>query len=162
MRSSTPGYPGNHVFTKVADNFDTYLDSLFIDLDMAEDVWADVVDSDARDPWRRTVEEWLDTELPAWRAEDPPRRIRSSARLSDARREAGVAGSGSLEPSSGSITMRLSGRWLAMRAPADRVRADKAYAGRKRRAYLRPWGIRCTLSARYEATVLVAAINEWL
>lgn len=78
-----------------------------------------------------------------------------------------------------------------------RVRADKAYASRKNRAYLRCRGMRCTipdkadqvrnrrkrgssggrppkfghravatrydkLAVRYEATVLVAAINEWL
>ncbi|WP_327248480.1 SMI1/KNR4 family protein [Streptomyces sp. NBC_01320] len=64
-----PGYLGSHVFTKVADNFDAYLDSLFIDPDMAEDAWADVADGDPSDPWRRTVEEWLDKELPGWRAE---------------------------------------------------------------------------------------------
>ncbi|MFE9046224.1 SMI1/KNR4 family protein [Streptomyces sp. NPDC007818] len=35
-----PGYLGSPVFTKVADNFDAYLDKLFIDSDMAEDAWA--------------------------------------------------------------------------------------------------------------------------
>ncbi|QIP83279.1 SMI1/KNR4 family protein [Streptomyces sp. Tu 2975] len=64
-----PEYLGDHVFTKAADNFDAYLDSLFIDPDMAEDAWADVAESDPSDPWRRTVEEWLDKELPTWRAE---------------------------------------------------------------------------------------------
>ncbi|MEY9850006.1 hypothetical protein [Streptacidiphilus sp. MAP5-3] len=66
---SHPGYLGNHVFTKVADEFDAYLDSLIIRPDMAEDAWADVADSDPSDPRRRTVEEWLDKELPGWRAE---------------------------------------------------------------------------------------------
>ncbi|RVU15274.1 SMI1/KNR4 family protein [Streptomyces antnestii] len=64
-----PGYVGNHVFTKVADNFDAYLDGLFIDPEMAEDAWADVADSDPSDLWRRTVEEWLNRELPNWRTE---------------------------------------------------------------------------------------------
>jgi hypothetical protein len=64
-----PGHLGDHVFTKVADSFDTYLDDLFVDPDMAEDAWTDVADSDPSDPWRRTVEEWLDKELPTWRAE---------------------------------------------------------------------------------------------
>ncbi|WP_340557136.1 SMI1/KNR4 family protein [Streptomyces sp. GSL17-111] len=64
-----PGYLGNHVFTKVADNFDAYLDSLFVDTDIAEDAWADVAGDDPSNPWRRTVEEWLDKELPGWRAE---------------------------------------------------------------------------------------------
>ncbi|MEU3304535.1 SMI1/KNR4 family protein [Streptomyces sp. NPDC006678] len=64
-----PGYLPRGVFTKVADNFDTYLDSLVVEPDLAEDTWADVVDSDDTDPWRRTVEEWLDKELPGWRPE---------------------------------------------------------------------------------------------
>ncbi|MEU8763195.1 SMI1/KNR4 family protein [Streptomyces sp. NPDC048659] len=54
-----PGYLGHHVFTKVAEDFDTYLDGLFIDPDQAEDAWADVAACDPSDPWRRTVEEWL-------------------------------------------------------------------------------------------------------
>ncbi len=64
-----PGYLGNHVFTKVADTFDAYLDSLFVDPDTARDTWADVADSDTSDRCRRSVEEWLDKELSAWSAE---------------------------------------------------------------------------------------------
>ncbi|MET8241177.1 hypothetical protein ABZU88_32540 [Streptomyces sp. NPDC005245] len=48
-----------------------HLDSLFIDPGMAEDAWADVADSDPSDPWRRTVEQWLDKELPAWTMRKP-------------------------------------------------------------------------------------------
>ncbi|MFI0928584.1 SMI1/KNR4 family protein [Streptomyces sp. NPDC021012] len=64
-----PEYLGSHVFTKVAEDFDTYLDSLFIDPDTAEGVWADAAECDPSDPWRRTIEEWLDKELPGWRIE---------------------------------------------------------------------------------------------
>ncbi|MFC9341620.1 SMI1/KNR4 family protein [Streptomyces sp. NPDC057020] len=64
-----PGYLSKGVCAHVAGSFDTYLDGLVIDPDFAEDAWADVVDSDSTDPWRRTVEEWLDKELPGWRAE---------------------------------------------------------------------------------------------
>lgn len=64
-----PGYLPRGAFTKVADDFDAYLDSLVVEPDLAEDAWADVVESDATDPWRRTVEEWLDKEMPGWRAE---------------------------------------------------------------------------------------------
>jgi hypothetical protein len=55
--------------TKVADDFDAYLDSLVIDPELAADTWADVADSDFTDPWRRTVEEWPDKDLPGWRLE---------------------------------------------------------------------------------------------
>ncbi|MEU3838419.1 SMI1/KNR4 family protein [Streptomyces sp. NPDC028635] len=64
-----PGYLSKGVFTKVADDFDAYLDSLVVDPDLAEDTWAEVVDTDSTDPWRRAVEECLDKELPGWRAE---------------------------------------------------------------------------------------------
>ncbi|MFD5890564.1 SMI1/KNR4 family protein [Streptomyces sp. NPDC060334] len=64
---SWPGYLSKGVFTKVADGFDAYLDSLVIDPELAADTWADVADSDSTGPWRRTVEEWLDKDLPGWR-----------------------------------------------------------------------------------------------
>jgi hypothetical protein len=67
------------------------------------------------------------------------------------------------------------------RTRPDRVLADKAYGSRANRAYLRRRGIRCTilekadqvrnrtnkggaggLAVRYEATLHIAAINEWL
>ncbi|MFD4370749.1 SMI1/KNR4 family protein [Streptomyces sp. NPDC058486] len=64
-----PGYLSNSVFTKVADDFDAYLDSLVVDPDLAQDTWADVAGGDSTDPWRRTVEQWLDKELPGWRGE---------------------------------------------------------------------------------------------
>ncbi|MBT2471747.1 SMI1/KNR4 family protein [Streptomyces sp. ISL-66] len=66
---SWPGYLSTNIFTKVADGFDAYLDSLVIDPELAANTWADVADRDSTDPWRRTVEEWLDKDLPGWRAE---------------------------------------------------------------------------------------------
>lgn len=64
---SWPGYLSKGVFTKVADSFDAYLAVLVVDPELAADTWADVVDSDSTDPWRRTVEEWLDKDLQGWR-----------------------------------------------------------------------------------------------
>lgn len=64
-----PGYLSSGVFAKVADDFDAYLDSLVIDPELAADTWADVIDSGSTDSWRRTVEGWLDKELPGWRAQ---------------------------------------------------------------------------------------------
>ncbi|MFE2095277.1 SMI1/KNR4 family protein [Streptomyces sp. NPDC059460] len=64
-----PGRLHQGVFTKVADDFDSYLSSLVVDPETAEDAWADVVDCDVSDPWRQTVEAWLDKELTGWRAE---------------------------------------------------------------------------------------------
>ncbi|WDN56036.1 SMI1/KNR4 family protein [Streptomyces clavuligerus] len=63
------GYLGRAVFTKVADGFDAYLDGLFIDPGLAQDIWGDVRGGDASDPCRHVVEEWLDKDLPGWRAE---------------------------------------------------------------------------------------------
>lgn len=50
------------------------------------------------------------------------------------------------------------------RTTPDRVRADKAYGSRANRSYLgRRRATRYDkLAVRYEATVLVAALNEWL
>jgi len=65
-----PGWAGLHqedAFVKVADDFDAYLASLLIDPDMAELTWTDVANMDSADPWRRTVEQWLDNGLPSWR-----------------------------------------------------------------------------------------------
>lgn len=64
-----PGRLQQGVFTHVADDFDSYLDSLAIDPELAEDTWNDVSDSDPTDPWRRTVEEWLDKDMPGWRGQ---------------------------------------------------------------------------------------------
>ncbi|MGW5688540.1 SMI1/KNR4 family protein [Nonomuraea sp. NPDC003754] len=67
-----PGWTGRRqrgLFAKVADDFDAYLDSLRIDPDMAESTWGDVADADPADPWRRTVEAWLDNGLPDWRGQ---------------------------------------------------------------------------------------------
>jgi hypothetical protein len=63
------GYLTQGVFTQVAEDFDAYLASLFVEPELAEDTWADVADSDPADPWRRTVETWLDADLPSWRDE---------------------------------------------------------------------------------------------
>jgi hypothetical protein len=52
----------------LADDFDAYLDGLFIDPDVAEDVWSDYAGQDPADPWRRVVEQWLDVGLPGWRS----------------------------------------------------------------------------------------------
>lgn len=66
---SWPGRLQHGVFTQVADDFDTCLAGLVLTSETAEDVWADVADCDASDPWRLTVEAWLDRELTGWRAE---------------------------------------------------------------------------------------------
>ncbi|MFF9914908.1 hypothetical protein [Streptomyces sp. NPDC013457] len=64
-----PEHLSKGVFTKVTDDVNAYLDSLVVDPEATEDTWTDVVDSDFTDPWRQTVEEWLDKDLPGWRAE---------------------------------------------------------------------------------------------
>jgi hypothetical protein len=52
----------------VAADFDTYLDGLFIEPQVAEDVWSDHAHQDPADPGRRVVEQWLDNGLPGWRS----------------------------------------------------------------------------------------------
>jgi SMI1 / KNR4 family (SUKH-1) len=49
----------------LADDFDAYLDSLFIEPGAAEDEWSDAAGLDPADPWRRVVERWLDLGCPA-------------------------------------------------------------------------------------------------
>jgi hypothetical protein len=67
-----PGWTGlrqRGLFTKVADDFDTYLDSLRIDPGMAELSWSDVAGAPPADPWRLSIEAWLDDGLPGWRGQ---------------------------------------------------------------------------------------------
>ena len=64
-----PGRLQQGVFTHVADDFDSYLDSLVIDPELADDAWNDVSDSDPTDLWRRAVEERLDKDMPGWRGQ---------------------------------------------------------------------------------------------
>jgi hypothetical protein len=53
----------------LADDFDAYLDSLFIDPTDAADIWSDYAHQDPADQWRRVTEQWLDLGLPGWRSE---------------------------------------------------------------------------------------------
>lgn len=53
----------------LADDFDAYLDGLFLDPDVAKEMWSDAADQDPADPWRQVVEQWLDSGLPGWRRE---------------------------------------------------------------------------------------------
>ncbi|MFI6937721.1 SMI1/KNR4 family protein [Streptomyces sp. NPDC050418] len=64
-----PGYMSQGVFAEVADSFDDFLDRLIVDPDLAEHSWSDVAEREPTDPWRLTVEEWLDKEVPQWRDE---------------------------------------------------------------------------------------------
>jgi hypothetical protein len=48
-------------------DFDAYLDGLFIEPQVAEDVWSDHAQQDLAEPRRRLVEQWLDDGLPGWR-----------------------------------------------------------------------------------------------
>ncbi|WP_329243115.1 hypothetical protein OG417_45335 [Actinoallomurus sp. NBC_01490] len=50
------------------ENFNEYLDALFIDEDRSDWAWEYYVgDAQPTDLWRRTIEEWLDPGLPGWR-----------------------------------------------------------------------------------------------
>jgi hypothetical protein len=53
----------------LADDFDAYLDGLFIDPADAADVWSDSAIQDPAGPRRRVVEQWLDLGLPGWRSQ---------------------------------------------------------------------------------------------
>jgi SMI1 / KNR4 family (SUKH-1) len=67
-----PGWTGlatSDMSGVLADDFDAYLDGLFIDPDLAEDVWSDNAGQDPADPWRRVIEDWLDGGLPGWRGQ---------------------------------------------------------------------------------------------
>ena len=67
-----PGWTGlgtSDMSGVLADDFNAYLDGLFIDPDLAEDVWSDSAHQDPADPWRRVIEHWLDGGLPGWRGQ---------------------------------------------------------------------------------------------
>jgi hypothetical protein len=69
-RSGRPAWTGQRQtdwFDVVAEDFDAYLDCLFVDDYSAKDCWYGVWGLDPADPVRRTVEEWLDHEVPQWR-----------------------------------------------------------------------------------------------
>jgi SMI1 / KNR4 family (SUKH-1) len=68
-RPAWTGQPTHDMAEVLADDFDAYLDSLFIEPDAAEDEWSDAVGLDPADPWRRGVAQWLDLGLPGWRSE---------------------------------------------------------------------------------------------
>jgi SMI1/KNR4 family protein SUKH-1 len=70
--SGLPAWTGRrprNLWSVLAEDFDAYLDGLFIDLDDAEDEWSDAAGLDPADPWRRVTEQWLDLGLPGWRSE---------------------------------------------------------------------------------------------
>jgi hypothetical protein len=65
-----PEWTGLHtrnLWGVLAADFDAYLDGLFIEPQVAEDVWSDHAHQDLAEPRRRVVEQWLDDGLPGWR-----------------------------------------------------------------------------------------------
>jgi hypothetical protein len=65
-----PAWAGLHtgnLWGVLAEDFDAYLDGLFIEPQVAEDVWSDHAHEDLAEPRRRVVEQWLDDGLPGWR-----------------------------------------------------------------------------------------------
>lgn len=64
---SWTGLTEHDIFTVISGNFDAYLDSLFIEDDVAHMTWDEVRDENPSDPWRRAIEAWLDDGLPGWR-----------------------------------------------------------------------------------------------
>jgi hypothetical protein len=51
----------------LAEDFDAYLAGLFIEPQVAEDMWSDHAHQDLAEPRWRVVEQWLDDGLPGWR-----------------------------------------------------------------------------------------------
>jgi SMI1-KNR4 cell-wall len=110
----------------LADDFDAYLDSLFIDPDVAEQVWSDTAGQDPADPGRRAVEQWLDSGLPGWRsqpwADKYPGNIRRGTQRSsgpqrqESHGERWISGRG--PPSVGGVSMESGiSRWADRRSP---------------------------------------------
>jgi hypothetical protein len=70
--SGLPAWTGLHTQDMagvLAENFDAYLDSLFIEPDVAAAIWSDYAGQDAADVWQPVIEQWLDLGLPGWRSE---------------------------------------------------------------------------------------------
>jgi SMI1 / KNR4 family (SUKH-1) len=71
MLHGLPEWTGLHtrnLWGVLAADFDAYLDSLFIEPQVAEDVWSDHAHQDPADPRRRVVQQWLDSGLPGWQS----------------------------------------------------------------------------------------------
>lgn len=65
---SWTGLRQENVIVTLASGFDEYVDSLFVEVDVAEMIWADWAEADLDDSERAEVVKWLDSGLPDWRA----------------------------------------------------------------------------------------------